>query len=160
MPDWLDRLVGGWDLGSVGIWTSGPVMTATSGRQTAGVDNNTWANYSGDRNIGKVNREGNGVTYWTPAEIALFSFPGAGEIGTSGRNAFRGPRSLSVDMALAKSFRITEKHRVTFRAEAYNLLNRANFNVPGLSLVTPSTFGRISSTGGARVLQGSLRYDF
>jgi hypothetical protein len=160
MPDWLDRFVGGWDLGSVGIWTSGPVMAVNSGRQTAGVDINTWANYSGDRNIGRVNREGNGVTYWTPAEVALFSFPGAGEIGTSGRNSFRGPRTLSVDLALAKGFRITEKHRVNLRVDAYNLLNRANFNPPGVSLLTPASFGRISSTAGARVLQAALRYDF
>ncbi|MBI3472454.1 MAG: TonB-dependent receptor, partial [Candidatus Solibacter usitatus] len=161
MPNWLDKLVGGWDLGSLGVWTSGPTMTVTSGRETAAVDANTWANYSGDRRIGSVERQGNGVIFWTPDQIARLSFPGAGEIGSSGRNAFRGPAFFSTDLSVVKHFRLAERHVLTFRAEAYNLLNQVNFAAPGLSLVTPASLGRISATvGNARIMQGALRYDF
>jgi len=158
---WADSLIGGWDMGLLTIWVSGPTMTFSSGRQTAGVDANTWANYSGDRSIGQVDRRGNGV-YWLGAdEIGRFSFPGAGEIGTSGRNAFRGPRYFNMDLSLVKSFKIHETHRVALRWEFYNLFNNPNFSTPGLSLVTPASFGRISAmTGGPRIMQVALRYDF
>ena len=60
-----------------------------------------------------------------------------------------------------KRFRLTERHSINFRAEAYNLFNHANFDTPGLNKVTPQSFGRISGTvGNARILQGALRYDF
>jgi hypothetical protein len=162
MPNWVDKVVGGWDIGSLGLWTSGPAMTVSSGRQTAAAGANTWANYNGsDRNIGTVARKGDGVYFWTPDEIARLTFPGAGEIGTSGRNTFRGPRYFDTDLSLIKQFRFTETHRATFRAEAYNLLNNANFNTPGLSLTTPASLGKISGTvGNARIIQLALRYDF
>ena len=108
MPDWADRIAAGWDLGTTGIWQTGPPMTVLSGYQTAGLNVLTWANYSGtDRNIGAVQKTGNLVFYFTPAEVGRFSFPGAGEIGTSGRNSFRGPWFVDIDLALSKRFRLT-----------------------------------------------------
>jgi hypothetical protein len=55
-----------------------------------------------------------------------------------------------------------EGHYITFRAEMYNTFNNTNFANPGLSLVTPASFGRISGTvGNARIImQMALRYDF
>ncbi|MBI3697901.1 MAG: TonB-dependent receptor, partial [Acidobacteria bacterium] len=161
VPRWVDTLVGGWDIGSLLIWQTGGVFTVTSGRQTGPATVNTWANYTGDRNIGSVDRRGNGVFFLSPDQISRFSFPGAGEIGTGGRNAFRGPRFFNTDLSLVKSFRFTERHRVTYRAEAYNLLNNVNFGLPGASLVTPASFGKISGTiNAARIFQMALRYDF
>lgn len=168
MPEWLDRIAAGWDLGSVGTWMSGPTMTVSSGLQTAGLSVTTWANYNDtDRDIGAVDKRGDGVFFWTPAERARFGFPGAGEIGTSGRNAFRGPGQARIDLSLGKRFRLSEGHSVSFRAEAYNLLNHANFAPPGLSPLTPASFGKISATivttaisSNARTMQFALRYDF
>jgi hypothetical protein len=161
LPRWADTLLGGWDLGFLGIWESGAPFSVSSGRQTAAAGTNTFANFTGDRNIGAVSRQGNGVFYFTPAQIANFSFPDAGSIGTSGRNAFRGPRYFDIDTSLVKRFKITERQAVTFRAEAYNLFNNVNFGNPGLSLVTPTSFGKISTLiGNPRILQGALRYDF
>jgi hypothetical protein len=168
MPDWADRIVGGWDLGTTGILESGPPMTAISGLFTAGLNVLPWDNYSGDRNIGGVQKAGNGVFYFTPAQIAKFNFPGAGEIGTSGRNTFRGPGFFDLDVAMSKKFRVTERSAIGFRAEAYNLLNHANFAPPpNLSPSNLSTFGRITATvpisalaQGSRTMQGALRFDF
>lgn len=91
------------------------------------------------------------------------AFPNAGEIGTSGRNAFRGPRFFNFDTSIVKRFKMPwgEQHRVTFRWEMYNTFNNVNFGLPGTTITTPQTVGRISSTvGGARVIQAALRYDF
>jgi hypothetical protein len=161
MPGWADSMIGGWDIGLLTLWQAGRTMTITSGRTTGPSTSNTWANYSGDRTIGTVDKRGNGVYYFSPDQIARFSFPGAGEVGTSGRNAFRGPSYINFDASIVKRFRIWEQHSVTFRAEMYNMLNHPTFGSPGLSLVTPASFGRISAvSGAARIMQMALRYDF
>jgi hypothetical protein len=161
MARWADSLIGGWEMGVLGIWQSGGPFTVSSNRATGAPNTNTWANYTGDRNIGNLERKGNGVWYWTADEAARFGFPGAGEIGTSGRNSFRGPRFFGADLSLVKRFRLFETHTVTFRAEGYNLLNNPNFAAPGTSLLQPATFGKISANvGAARVVQLALRYDF
>jgi hypothetical protein len=66
-----------------------------------------------------------------------------------------------VDTSLVKRFQLRESQAVTFRAEAYNLFNHPQFGTPGLSLTTPSTFGKYSATlNGARTMQMALRFDF
>lgn len=159
-PRWVDSVVGGWDVGLLTIWQSGRVLTYFSGRATGPTNNSSYVNYAGDRNVGRVMRKGDGVYWLTPEEIGRFSYPASGEIGTGGRNAFRGPRFFNLDMSLVKKFKITERLTVSLRAEAYNLFNNANFAAPNANLSTPS-FGKISSTiGNARILQAALRCDF
>jgi len=104
------------------------------------------------------------VFYFSPAQIATItsaaSFPAAGTVGTSGRNAFRGPKFFDSDASLVKRFKLTERQSITFRAEAYNLFNNVNFANP-TATITSGTFGKISTDyNGARVMQGALRYDF
>ncbi|MBI4892105.1 MAG: carboxypeptidase regulatory-like domain-containing protein [Acidobacteria bacterium] len=161
MPQWLDSAVGGWELGGLMIWQSGSVYTVSSSRATTHGGVNTWANYTGDRKIGSVVRKGDGVWFLTSDEAARFTFPAAGDVGTSGRNSFRGPRYFNTDMSIVKRFKIYERHTVTFRAEGYNMWNNPNFANPSVSLTTPASFGKISGmTGGARIFQLALRYDF
>jgi len=158
---WADAFIGGWDVGLLVLWQSGRVVTNESGHATGPTTGSSFANYSGDRNIGRVMRRGDGVYWLTPEEISRFSFPDAGETGTGGRNAFRGPRYFDVDLALVKKFPVSERHVISFRAEAYNLFNNTNFGLPNNDLATPAAFGKISSTvGTARILQMALRYDF
>jgi len=161
VPGWADSAVGGWDIGLLTIWQSGRVVTYLSGLATGPTTSSSFADYSGDRNAGRVMRKGDGVYWLTAEEKGRFSVPAAGEIGTGGRNAFRGPRFFNIDMSLVKKFRITERHSVSFRAEAYNLFNNANFGAPNANLATPASFGKLSSAvGNARILQTALRYEF
>jgi hypothetical protein len=149
----VDATVGGWALGLLTIWQSGRVVTHSSGRATGPGTVSTWADYTGDRNIGRVIRRGDGVYWLTAEEIGRFSPPAAGDIGTAGRNAFRGPTFFDADMSPVKKFKITERLALTFRAEAYNLFNNANFGAPNANLATPASFGKISSTvGNPRIL--------
>jgi hypothetical protein len=143
------------------MWQSGRVLTYFSGRATGPTTNSSYVNYAGDRNVGRVMRKGDGVYWLTPEEIGRFSHPVAGQIGTGGRNAFRGPRFFDVDMSLVKKFKITERYAISFRAEAYNLFNNANFGAPNANLMTPTTFGKLPApVGSARIFQLALRYDF
>ncbi|MFL6437498.1 MAG: carboxypeptidase regulatory-like domain-containing protein [Terriglobales bacterium] len=175
MPKWLDTLAGGWEVGTLFVLQDGAPFTvyssrATGGLTTANTTSGTWANFAGtDKNIGSPHYNPDGsITFFTPDQVALFSFPTAGSVGNSGRNAFRGPRFFNVDSSLVKRFKVTEKQAFTFRAEAYNMLNNPNFPITttNLNLNNPTTLGKIQSTvGGAqgtssRVLQLALRYDF
>lgn len=163
MPKWANAFVGGWDIGALGVWESGAPMTASSGRYTAlsyGIT--SWDNYSGgDRNIGSLERKGDGVYWLDPSIISQFSFPGVADFGNAGRNTFRGPHFFNFDASLVKSFFVTEKKRFVFRAEAYNVFNNVDFANPSLAIATPSTFGKISGVvNNPRILQGALRFDF
>ncbi|HET8549282.1 MAG TPA: carboxypeptidase-like regulatory domain-containing protein [Bryobacteraceae bacterium] len=174
MSRWADALIGGWDLGAIMLWQSGQPHTIHSQRNTTAVSNlpaaGTWANYNGtDRNIGSIDKRGDGVYYFSADQIARFDYPAAGEIGTAGRNAFRGPRVFNIDASLVKRFRVTERQTVVFRAEAYSLANSPIFGLvtANLNLNNRATFGKISSTFGsqnsstsARILQLALRYEF
>ena len=154
-----DSLLGGWDVGVLSSWQSGAPYTVSSQRATT-AGQTTWANYTGDRNIGSVDRRGDGVYFYSADENARFSYPGAGDIGNSGRNSFRNPRYFNADASLIKRFRLFESHAMTFRAEAYNAFNNVNFTGLSSNLDTPATFGKFSSTTAARIMQLALRYDF
>ena len=158
----MDALIGGWDIGLLTLWQSGQTITYLSGVATGPITKSSFADYSGDRNIGRVLRKADGMYWLTKEEAELFfSTPAAGEIGTGGRNAFRGPRFFNVDVSLVKRFRITDRQAISFRAEAYNAFNNANFGPPNTDLSEKASFGKISSTvGNARVFQMALRYDF
>ncbi|MCU1311066.1 MAG: hypothetical protein JWO20_2191 [Candidatus Angelobacter sp.] len=171
-PRWLDEMIGGWDVGSLIILQDGTLFTVSGQRATFNNDANSRANYRGDVHAGSVQYQPNGsVFFFTPADFANFGFPTSGSIGTSGRNAFRGPHFTNVDASLVKVFKITERQKVSFRAEAYNLFNHPNFggvtSTTNTNLNSPSTFGKFSSTlgssgggTGARTLQLALRFDF
>lgn len=61
-----------------------------------------------------------------------------------------------------KRFRIAEDKNLTFRAEAYNLLNNVDFANPSVDLGGATTnFGRISGVvNNPRIMQMALRFDF
>ncbi len=166
MPKWANTLIGGWDVGALMLWESGSPFTVSSGRATGPSTASTWADYTGSRNIGGINTTNNGigpgVYYFTPAQVANFAEPVAGDIGSSGRNTFRGPGFFNLDASLVKRFMVMEHKSLTFRAEAYNILNKVDFANPGVNFGgTATAFGKISSVvNNPRIVQMALRFDF
>lgn len=86
--------------------------------------------------------------------------------GSLGRDAITGPGFLNTDFSVTKNTKITEKLNVQFRAEAFDLLNQANFGNPVLT-VTSGSFGKIQSTrfptgdfGSSRQMQFALKLIF
>jgi hypothetical protein len=71
---------------------------------------------------------------------SAFSLPPPGKFGTAGRNILRGPAFAQFDLALQKGFQLPEGMKITFGAEAYNLLNHPNFAVPS-NTQSPLTLG-------------------
>ncbi len=83
---------------------------------------------------------------------------------------FLGPGFRRLDFSLFKQFRLTERTRIEFRAEAFNLTNTPNFSPPGfngngvvaapgsLDYTSPSTFGVITSTRDGQNDQRELQF--
>ncbi len=83
----------------------------------------------------------------------------AGQFGNEGRNVVRGPGIEDVDLSLFKYFDISERARVQFRAECFNLFNHANLGLPENDLESPA-FGQILQAGSPRLLQLALKLMF
>jgi hypothetical protein len=71
----------------------------------------------------------------------------------------RGPGIATTDVTLEKSVGLGGATRFDVRVEAYNVLNRANFNIPG-STLGAADFGVISSARSARTVQLGARLSF
>jgi len=83
----------------------------------------------------------------------------AGQFGNEGRNVVRGPGIEDIDLSLFKYFDISERARVQFRAECFNLFNHANLGLPENDLESPA-FGQILQAGSPRLLQLALKLMF
>ena len=90
---------------------------------------------------------------------AAFAQPAPGTMGDVAPGTVRGPGALIVNAGLSRLFPITERQRVELRAEAQNVLNRANFSDPSGTL-NSSLFGKIQAAGPPRIMQFALKYTF
>ena len=101
--------------------------------------------------------------------ITAFAVQPFGRPGNLGRNTFTGPRYYDTDVNLLKNFGITERINLQFRAEAYNVFNRIQFDNPGTA-ATPSLAGHLrqslatltqpDGTTSARQIQLALKLRF
>ena len=80
--------------------------------------------------------------------------------GNAGRNILRGPGLANFDLSLSRKFLITERASIQAQAQAFNLFNRENLNLPDAFADQPSTFGKIFSAKPPRQVQMALRFNF
>lgn len=92
--------------------------------------------------------------------VSAFPTPARGQDGSLGRNTFRGPRFMTLDLALARSFSITESKRLQFRLEAFNALNNVNLFLPNADLSLPTNFGKSTQAFEPRTMQASVKFIF
>jgi hypothetical protein len=103
----------------------------------------------------------------TGPNVGLFSFPAFGGPGNLGRNRFVGPGYKNFDMVIAKNTKISERVRLEFRSEFYNVFNHPNFQQPDNFISDGAAFGqstaevgRNDGTTGARQLQFGMKLHF
>lgn len=164
----LGQLIGGWKLGGIANFHTGAPAVVILGFQHSRIGNTGTASQAGRPNL-KPGASNNPVLggpdrYLDPSSFVLQE---AGTMGDLGRNTIISPGLATFNGSLAKDFRITEERKVEFRAEFFNLFNRANFGPANGSVFTsangvvPSNFGRISSTiTTARQIQFGLKVVF
>lgn len=93
-------------------------------------------------------------------DVSAFAIPPRYRFGSAGRNIVRGPGLFSFDTAVERRILLREGVALSVDAEAFNLLNRAQFNLPERFADEPATFGRIFSAGPSRQVQFALRISF
>ena len=133
-------VLGGWELGGIFTARSGAPFSVTIQTDRARTGDSRVRSTSGGQrpdynpapgcNPNAIN-PGNASNY---INTACFSWPTLGELGNLGRNTLRGPGLEEFDSSLFKNFRLSEHARVQFRAEAFNLFNRANFQAPKVKI--------------------------
>jgi hypothetical protein len=95
-----------------------------------------------------------------PAVTGGFCNPQPGQAGNLSLNAFTGPTYFDWDLSAAKDFHVTERLKLTFRTEAFNVLNHPVF-FTGDQTINSQQFGQSTRTVSApRILQMSLRLKF
>ena len=80
-------------------------------------------------------------------------------IGNSSRNPVRGPGLQNADLMIGKTFRVTERFNLEFRAEAFNVSNTPPLNDPNGSCCS-GAFGSITSAGNPRDFEFVLKVHF
>jgi len=150
----LNRAVGGWRVGVLTTLQSGQTFTVyDSVNQSNAFSAGTMRpNLVGDAQAGTQS-----LAQWF--NVAAFQSAAPFHFGNSPRSALRGPAWKTVDLTVSKNFRVTEKIQSELRGEFFNIMNHANFDVPGHTLGN-SDFGVISSAEPARTVQVALRFAF
>ena len=134
-----DKLISGWSISGIGTLQSGLPFTPQLGfNPTNNSDSRnpirpSWnPSFTGDVVLGGPNQ------YFNPN---AFIVPAAGTYGNVGRNTLIGPGIAELDCSALKNTALTERIRLQFRAEFFNVLNHANFGTPN-----PVVFSSASSS--------------
>jgi hypothetical protein len=194
-----DLVIGGWQVTNTLNWSGGLPWTPSAGECGAVTDAGPCrpSVLNGQTLKTGVTQAG-GATYWfvpvapltygsalNPANAGVdsctfarptsgpFVLPACGQLGNVGFDSYRGPHAFYDDMALSKSFTITERVRAQFRFDAYNLFNHPvlafNGNQGNTCIDCGGTAGQITdiendnspgSPTGMRQLQFGVRVTF
>lgn len=157
----LSSFLSGWQtFGIVTVQSGRPFTVALlseidnsgTGRSILGFGANDRPNVVGNPNL--ANRS---AGQWF--NQSAFAFPAPGTFGNAGRNILEGPGYTSVNASLVKNAPLSERIKLQLRAEAFNLFNHPNFNLPDNFLGSP-TFGQITSARDPRHLQFGVKLLF
>jgi hypothetical protein len=149
---WTGSLIGGWALSTIITAQSGfPITPQLSyNPSNSGDTRNPVRPFLNPDFTGSV-VSGNPGRWFNPA--AFIAPPStSGFAGNLGRDTYIGPGLATWDFSVLKDTRLRERLSLQFRAEIFNLLDRANFNTPNLITFTPPTAKNpsgVSGTAGA-----------
>jgi len=162
----MGRLGEGWEIGGVFTALTGRPFTARAGGDTSGQDQ---AVLRADC-IAAPHYDYSQRTFITNISEA-FVDPVPGTIGTCGRNTLRGPGFRQFDANVLKTTRLSERFKLQFRWEVFNVLNHPNFSPsPGSANIDSGSFATSETTpdglnpgvaqGSPRVMQFGLKLLF
>ena len=170
----LNAVVGGWELNAVSNAFSGQPINIIYSPGSAFQVNSITADFRG-ASYPRVNITGNPVLgqsnqiahYFNLDNIRVPLDPSQ-PFGNASRDVARSMPFWQFDVALNKTFALTERVKMQLRAESFNLLNRANFLPPASTCsawnsqgaCTTGSFGTITSTLDPRLIQLGLKLSF
>jgi trimeric autotransporter adhesin len=113
--------------------------------------------------IGSLRPDLTGVANDAPAGAYAnrdaFAAPAPGQFGNAPRNSITGPRTFSLDAAVARTFRVNNRVSLDWRIEATNVLNRVTYS--GINaLITSPQFGLPNRANEMRKIRTNVRLRF
>jgi hypothetical protein len=168
-PRAVDAVLGGWTLSGslryqsgapLQIWAINPFAGAVLGysEYAPGV----YANWNGQNPYGHTD-----LSSFNPAtdrylNPAAFSSPGLFTFGNTPRymGGVTAPWLKQESLSLRKAFKLTERLKVELGADAVNPFNIVRWGSPSTLVVDPTSFGKITSTQGARQMQINMSVAF
>jgi len=154
IPRALDLLLGGWQFSGIFSRSSGQSFTVVT---SGGITNAGGADRPIRIGNGNLPKDQRSIDRWF--DLSAFQVQPRYTYGNSGRNILYGPSHTNLDFSLAKSFRVKERFRLQFRAEAFNASNTPAFGNPNAN-ITSAGAGAISSAGDPRRIQFALKLLF
>jgi len=181
-----DLLIGGWQISGTTNWSGGlpwtPSFNNCNNEQDVGVCRPDHGSGSFPLGVGALQHPAGGNPYrvfFTPVQDITthsgeaFTDPGIGNLGNVKVNSYRGPRAFFADAAIFKNFSVTERVKMQFRMDAFNVFNHPvmgfNSNQGNTCIDCSGNAGQITdieadaspgSTTGMRQLEFALRLMF
>jgi hypothetical protein len=168
----LDGIIGGWQFAGLARWTSGLPFTLESPAYPTNYNDPAFSfkvqPFSMKKHlVGGIpqifdtatqSNITNGIFFGSPIRL-----PYAGEVGQ--RNNYRGDGYMDVDSSLTKSWKITERAKLKFAAEVYNISNTNRFDVSPSGLIESLASSQLGQyynqeLSHFRRMQFGLRVDF
>ena len=175
---WMQRLLGNWSASSIFTATTGSYLNVTDGSDVSLVGLGGVPGTGGTGND-RPNLVGDPFTAGTiagnptcvgPSQVhtslhwfnsCAYKLQAPLTFGNTARNSLLGPGRWNMDMSVWRTFPLTERYKMDFRAEAFNLFNHPQFGNPATTLSNTSTLGRITTLAyGPRILQVALKLTF
>jgi len=180
---------GGWAMSGFMVLQSGNPLSILSARGTLNRGSRSGQNtvdVSATRDqlaaLTGTFKMGNGPYWFNPSNIGsntqgvspdgtaafngqMFFNPQPGSVGNLQRRSLDGPWGKSYNFSLSKEIQFTERQKLEFHAEAFNILNHPNFYISDQT-VNGNNFGRYAGQNysndgvGPRLLQFGLYYKF
>jgi hypothetical protein len=158
------KLVNGWEVSSILLWQGGFPFSIFCGcdNSLTGIGEDR-ADFTGSSIsqavLGGGRSHAQQIQEWF--NTSLFTANAVGTFGNTGKNILIGPGQFNTNMALVKDTNITERFKLQFRAEAFNVFNNVNFYGPNNYVSSgPGVFGTITSARSPRIFQLALKLAF
>ena len=139
MRGWKKTAIQGWQVNAIDVWGTGLPFTVFNSVPEI----NTGVSSDRPNRIASGKVSNPNIHEWF--DTSAFVPQAKGTAGDSGRNILYGPNQRHFDFSLFKEFSATERIRVQFRTEAFNLTNTPSYAAPSNSINTAGA-GTISAT--------------
>jgi hypothetical protein len=166
LPGYANQVLGGWEVSFINQAQSGQPITVTYSPSANAIVSGIQQDFRGANNY-RPNVTGNpilagggpqnGLAY---LDATAFAVPVGTPFGNAPRNLVSGPSFNQLDFAANKSFTLTERARLQFRAEFFNLFNHTNFLAPNSNLSSGASFGKITGSYDPRQIQFGLKLSY
>jgi hypothetical protein len=150
---WIAR---GWQTNGVfSAYTGTPFTVGADGGALNAPGSSQTADQVKSGKVARIDQIGPGKSWFDPL---AFAQPQGVRFGSTGRNTLRGPGMWNFDLSLFRNFRLRERVKMEFKAEAFNFTNTPKFSNPGSNVASMALNpdGSIRSLGNFSSVTGTL----